>query len=128
MQPIAWINDMVVLSLNIRGHGNSQDDISGKNLEFLVTGANKPQEYFYRGAFMDCIRGLDFLATQSEVDTQRMGITGGSQGGMLSLATAALDSRVMLCAPDIPFVIDSFRAFDTTEWPGSMFETYLKRI
>ena len=127
MQPIAWINDMVVLSLNIRGHGNSQDDISGKNLEFLVTGANKPQEYFYRGAFMDCIRGLDFLATQSEVDTQRMGITGGSQGGMLSLATAALDSRVMLCAPDIPFVIDSFRAFDTTEWPGSMFRNVFKK-
>ena len=127
MQPIAWINDMVVLSLNIRGHGNSQDDISGKNLEFLVTGANKPQEYFYRGAFMDCIRGLDFLATRSEVDTQRMGITGGSQGGMLSLATAALDSRVMLCAPDIPFVIDSFRAFDTTEWPGSMFRNVFKK-
>ena len=127
MQPIAWINDMVVLSLNIRGHGNSQDDISGKNLEFLVTGANKPQEYFYRGAFMDCIRGLDFLATQPEVDTRRMGITGGSQGGMLSLATAALDSRVMLCAPDIPFVIDSFRAFDTTEWPGSMFRNVFKK-
>lgn len=127
MQPIAWINDMVILSLNIRGHGNSQDDISGKKLELLVTGANKPQEYFYRGAFMDCIRGLDFLATQSEVDTQRMGITGGSQGGMLSLATAALDSRVMLCAPDIPFVIDSFRAFDTTEWPGSMFRNVFKK-
>ena len=127
MQPIAWINDMVVLSLNIRGHGNSQDDVSGKNLEFLVTGANKPQEYFYRGAFMDCLRGLDFLATRSEVDTQRMGITGGSQGGMLSLATAALDSRVMLCAPDIPFVIDSFRAFDTTEWPGSMFRNVFKK-
>ena len=76
---------------------------------------------------MDCLRGLDFLATRSEVDTQRMGITGGSQGGMLSLATAALDSRVMLCAPDIPFVIDSFRAFDTTEWPGSMFRNVFKK-
>ena len=43
---------------------------------------------------MDCLRGLDFLANlSSEVDAQRLGVTGGSQGGMLSLATAALDSR-----------------------------------
>ncbi|MCX8238866.1 MAG: acetylxylan esterase [Akkermansiaceae bacterium] len=127
MQPITLINDMVVLSLNIRGHGNSQDDISGKDVEFLVAGADKPQEYFYRGAFMDCLRGLDFMESRSEVDAQRMGITGGSQGGMLSLATAALDSRIILCAPDIPFVIDSFRAFDTTEWPGSIFRNGFKQ-
>ena len=121
MQPITMINDMAVLSLNIRGHGNSQDEISSEDLEFVLMGVDKPQKYFYRGAFMDCLRGLDFLATQPEVDAQRLGVTGGSQGGMLSLATAALDSRVVLCAPDIPFVIDSFRAFDTTEWPGSIF-------
>ena len=127
MQPITLINDMVVLSLNIRGHGNSQDDISGKDVEFLVAGADKTQEYFYRGAFMDCLRGLDFMESRSEVDAQRLGITGGSQGGMLSLATAALDSRIILCAPDIPFVIDSFRAFDTTEWPGSIFRNGFKQ-
>jgi cephalosporin-C deacetylase len=125
MQPAGNLQDMIVLSLNIRGHGNSQDDVPGGKPDFLLRGIDDPKSYFYRGAYMDCIRGLDFLASRSEVDTKRLGVTGGSQGGMLSLTTAALDPRIMLCAPDIPYVIDSFRAFDITEWPGSVFRDWL---
>jgi cephalosporin-C deacetylase-like acetyl esterase len=127
MQPAGRFKDMIILSLDIRGHGNSQDDVPGGKPEFLLRGIDDPKSYFYRGAYMDCIRGLDFLASRDEVDPKRLGVTGGSQGGMLSLATAALDARVMLCAPDIPYVIDSGRAFDITEWPGSIIRDWLVR-
>ena len=43
---------------------------------------------------MDCLRGIDFLTSRAEVDPSRIGVLGFSQGGGLTLATAALDSRV----------------------------------
>ena len=45
-------------------------------------------EALYAGAFMDCIRGVDFLASRPEVDAARLAVTGGSQGGGLAFATA----------------------------------------
>jgi cephalosporin-C deacetylase-like acetyl esterase len=63
------------------------------------------------------VRAVDFLASRPEVDRDRIAVTGGSQGGGLSLATAALDSRISLCAPDIPFLCDWVRYFKTSDWP-----------
>ena len=123
MMPTQSISDMAVLSLNIRGHGNSTDDEPGFYWgggadDYLLRGLDDPQKFFYRGAVMDCLRGVDFVASRPEVDTQRIGITGGSQGGMLSFAAAALDQRIALSAPDIPFVVDSMKGFKMTGWPG----------
>ena len=56
------------------------------------------------------------MASRPEVDTTRIVVTGGSQGGGLSLATAALDRRISLCAPDIPFMLDYVRYFKTSKW------------
>ena len=123
MQPAQSIPDMAVLSLNIRGHGNSTDDEpgfywGGEADDYLLRGLDDPQKFFYRGAIMDCLRGVDFVSSRPEVDTKRIGITGGSQGGMLSFAAAALDKRIALSAPDIPFVVDSMKGFKMTVWPG----------
>ena len=123
MQPAQSIPDMAVLSLNIRGHGNSTDDEpgfywGGEADDYLLRGLDDPQKFFYRGAIMDCLRGVDFVSSRPEVDTKRIGITGGSQGGMLSFAAAALDKRIALSAPDIPFVVDSMKGFKMTAWPG----------
>jgi len=124
MLPTKSIGDMAVLSLNVRGHGNSTDDEPGYYWygpgDYLLRGLDDRQKFFYRGAFMDCVRGVDFLASRPEVDATRIGITGGSQGGMFSFATAALDKRIALSAPDIPFVVDSMKAFRMTYWPGSI--------
>jgi cephalosporin-C deacetylase-like acetyl esterase len=75
------------------------------------------QGYYYQGAYADCVRAVDFLATRPEVDQKRIGVTGGSQGGGLSLATAALDARIRLCAPDIPFLCDWVKYFKASHWP-----------
>ena len=131
MMPTQSIPDMAVLSLNIRGHGNSTDDEPGYYWwgpgDYVLRGLEDPQKFFYRGTIMDCLRGVDFVATRPEVDTRRIGITGGSQGGMLSFATAALDKRIALSAPDIPFVVDSMKGFKMTYWPGSIIRGWLGR-
>jgi cephalosporin-C deacetylase-like acetyl esterase len=65
-----------------------------------------PEKYYYRGAYMDCARAMQFLMSRPEVDTSRVGVEGSSQGGALALATAALDNRVAACSADVPFLCD----------------------
>lgn len=62
------------------------------------------QRYYYRGAYADCVRGLDFLASRPEVDPGRIGMWGRSQGGGLSLVTAALDGRLRAAVGEEPFL------------------------
>ena len=43
---------------------------------------------------MGCIRAIDYLFTRPEFDGERLMVSGGSQGGGLSIVTTALDPRV----------------------------------
>jgi cephalosporin-C deacetylase len=117
MQPSGMHHPIAVFSFNPRGHGNSQDDVSGTPRDYWLRGLDDKEGYFYQGAYADCVRAVDFLASRPEVDSSRIGVTGGSQGGGLSLATAALDPRIIACAPDIPFLCDWVNYFKTSDWP-----------
>jgi len=117
MFPTGRAEPYVFFSFNVRGHGNSQKDVKGAPENYWIRGLDDKTGYFYQGAYADCIRALDFLVTQPEVDSERIAVTGGSQGGGLSLATAALDDRIHLCAPDIPFLCDWKKYFEVRKWP-----------
>ncbi|MBO5791960.1 MAG: prolyl oligopeptidase family serine peptidase [Lentisphaeria bacterium] len=47
----------------------------------------------------DALRGLDYLLSRSEVDPERIGITGNSGGGTMTAFVQALDSRFTMAAP-----------------------------
>lgn len=117
MAPTKTRDPIAVLAFNIRGHGNSQEDVPGEPADYWVRGLDDKEGYFYQGAYADCVRAVDFLASRPEVDKDRIAVAGGSQGGGLSLATAALDRRISLCAPDIPFLCNWGKFFKITEWP-----------
>jgi len=118
-------DDMVSLALNIRGHGNSQDHVNPGFPGYLQHHVDDKELYVYRGAYMDCVRAVDFLFSRSEVDTSRVAVEGGSQGGALSFATAALDNeRIDLCVPHVPFLSDFRDYFKVADWPGGEFEQY----
>ena len=119
-------NDMISFNLNIRGHGNSRDNINPGFPGYMQYNVNDKELYVYRGAYMDCIRAVDFLCSQECTDTSRIAVEGGSQGGALSFATAALDSRIDLCAPDVPFLSDFKDYFKVAAWPGGEFANYFK--
>ena len=53
--------------------------------------------YSYRGFYADAARAIDFLLTRPEVDGSRIGVHGSSQGGALTLTTAALRRDVVTC-------------------------------
>ncbi|SFF25586.1 acetylxylan esterase [Thermoflexibacter ruber] len=121
--------DFAVLSLNIRGHGNSKDHLNvGKDVFTYIThNLHDKNKYVYRGAVADAIRGLDFLSQRLEIDKERIAIEGASQGGGLSLIVAALDNRVKLCAADVPFLCDIENLTTQTGWVKNEIEKYIKK-
>ncbi len=126
MPPDTTYDEFAVLAMNIRGHGNSRDDIKPDFPGYLLYGIEDKETYIYRGAYMDCVRGIDFLVSRSEVDSSRIAAKGGSQGGALSFAVSALDDRVKLCVPHIPFLSDFKDYFKIASWPTNEFEEYVQ--
>jgi len=50
--------------------------------------------YYYKRVYIGCVRAVDFIFSLPQFDNENLAVTGGSQGGALSIITAALDSRV----------------------------------
>ena len=65
-----------------------------------------------------------------EVDADRVGATGGSQGGALTLACAALEPRIKRAAPVYPFLCDYQRVWEMDLAVGAYEElrTYLRQF
>ncbi len=115
-------DDLIGFGLHIRGHGNSRDQIDPGFPGFLQYFLNDKEMYIYRGGYMDCVRGVDFLFSRPEVDTTRVAVEGASQGGALTFATAALcNGRIRVCAPQVPFLSDFEDYFKVASWPGNEF-------
>lgn len=55
---------------------------------------NSRDDSYYRRVFVGAVRAIDYIASLPEWNGASLGVTGSSQGGMLSLVCAALDSRV----------------------------------
>ena len=90
--------------------------------DYIQWNLDKPEEYYYRGAFMDAIRTLDFIESLPQVDTENIFAEGGSQGGAFTFAAAALDpaKRLRAIAPYIPFLNDYQDYFEIVHWPGDV--------
>ena len=54
--------------------------------------------YYYNRVYLGCLRAVDLLVSLPEVDTSQIAVYGGSQGGALSIVTAALDHRIKYVA------------------------------
>ena len=62
--------------------------------------------YYFKRVYMGCVRAVDFIYTLPEFDGENLAVTGGSQGGALSIVTAGLDSRVKYLAAFYPALSD----------------------
>jgi cephalosporin-C deacetylase len=106
---LPWVlQGYAVLAVDVRGQpGGSIDTAtysSGHVKGWMTQGILDEYEYYYRAVYIDSVRAIDLLATRKEVDVERVGVTGFSQGGGLSLAVAALDDRPALTMPGMPFL------------------------
>lgn len=62
--------------------------------------------YYYKRVYLGCVRANDFLVNLPQFDGANLGVSGGSQGGALSIITAALDARVKFLAAYYPALSD----------------------
>ncbi|MBX3253030.1 MAG: acetylxylan esterase [Chitinophagaceae bacterium] len=62
--------------------------------------------YYYKRVYLGCVRANDFITSLPQYDGVNLGVTGGSQGGALSIITAALDPRVKYLSSYYPALSD----------------------
>lgn len=62
--------------------------------------------YYYKRVYLGCVRANDLLVSLPQYDGSNLAVMGGSQGGALSIVTAALDPRVKWAAPTYPALSD----------------------
>lgn len=83
--------------------------------------------YSYRGFYIDATRTIDFLLSRDEVDSQRIGVTGGSQGGGLTIVTAATRPEVRAAAAGAPYLCGFMDAIELTHtYPYQEIRDYLR--
>jgi cephalosporin-C deacetylase len=77
----------------------------------MTRGITRPEDYYYTRLYVDAVRAVETAAGFEGVDGSRIAVSGGSQGGALALATAALlGNQVTACHADVPFLCDIQRA------------------
>lgn len=75
--------------------------------------------YGYRGFYLDVVR-VDVLLEQSEVDANRIGLQGSSQGGGLGISTAVLRPEAIACvSAGAPYLTRLTRSYPYEEIAGS---------
>jgi len=63
-------------------------------------------DYYYKRVYLGCVRAVDYIFSLPEFDGEKLGVSGGSQGGALSIVTASLDSRVKCIGLYCPALCD----------------------
>ena len=116
------------LTLYPRGQGESREEWTIPEGSTALTDQLEDKEaYYYRGGFMDCVRGLDFLLSRPEINAQRVGVLGSSQGGGMTLATASLDRRIGAAVAEVPWPCNFPVAAERTFFPYDELRGYLER-
>ena len=83
--------------------------------------------YYYRGAFMDAVQAVRFMATRETSDMEHLFAEGSSQGGALCYAAAGLsDFPFTAITPNVAFLGDFPDYFKIVDWPASTAKTAAK--
>lgn len=107
-----------VAIMDCRGQGGRSEDnleVKGTTLNgHIIRGLDdpNPKNLLYRHVFLDTALLARIVMGFPEVDATRVGAEGGSQGGALALACAALEPRIKRVAPTYPFLSDYKRVWD----------------
>jgi len=107
-----------VAAMDCRGQGGRSEEsggVLGTTLRgHIIRGLDDPdpRKLLFRQIFLDTAQLARVILALPEVDAQRVGAMGGSQGGALTLACAALEPRIRRAAPVFPFLCDYLRTWE----------------
>jgi len=107
-----------VAALDCRGQAGLSEDTGGTQGNTLnghiIRGLHgeDPHDLLFRHIFLDTAQLAKIVMSFPEVDEKRVGATGGSQGGGLTLACASLEPRIRKAAAAFPFLSDYKRVWE----------------
>ena len=105
-------------AMDCRGQGGLSEDngvVQGTTHKGqIVRGLGDPdaEKLYFRAVFLDAAQLARIVMALPEVDGKRVGAFGGSQGGGLTLACAALTPQLNRAAPQMPFLSDYRRVWE----------------
>jgi cephalosporin-C deacetylase len=109
---------MAMAALDCRGQGGRSEDVGGVKGTTLrgaiVRGLDDPDptRLLFRSIFLDTALLARIVMGFDEVDADRIGSSGGSQGGALALACAALVPEIKRVSAVFPFLCDYQRVWE----------------
>ena len=120
-------NGFIRLEMEIHGLNPEMSDEQFKEIATAFAAENGYVEnalddrdnYYMKHVYTGCVRAIDYLCSLPEWDGKNVFVQGGSQGGALSLITAALDKRVTACVANHPALSDVAGYLDNRAggWP-----------
>ena len=125
---------VITLSIGIHGIPVDRDSLLYNELRatalqsYNTAQLEDRDRYYYRRVIVGAVRAGDFIFSLPQFDKKTYVIRGGSQGGGLSIMTAALDPRVIAFASDYPALSDHFGYMQgpVGGWPHILADTLIK--
>jgi cephalosporin-C deacetylase len=120
-EKLNWVaNGFCVAAMDCRGQGGLSEDMGGTkgttHKGHIIRGLDdSPEKLLYRSIYLDTAQLASIILNFPEVDADRVGASGGSQGGALTIACAALEPRIKRIAPVYPFLSDYLRTWETDQ-------------
>jgi cephalosporin-C deacetylase len=81
----------------------------------MTKGILDPKHYYYRRVFTDAVRAVEAARSHPAVDATQIAVTGGSQGGGITIAAAGLVPDIAAAMPDVPFLCHYRRATEIVD-------------
>lgn len=103
---------VIVLEIGVHGIPVNQpkqiydDLLAGALNGYWFYNLDDRDTYYYHRIFLSCLRSNDFLTSRANWNGKDLIVMGASQGGLLSIVTAALDARVTGLAVTHPAMCD----------------------
>ena len=125
------LNGFCAFIMDSRGQGGQTGQVlsstHGGMRGFITHGIMSKEEYYYRNFYLDTVRAVEAVREREEVDGNRIAAIGGSQGGALTIACAALSDHVRAMAPDVPWLSHFERAVDIAVGPYEEITDFMKK-
>lgn len=125
-----------VFAMDVRGQGGYSEDVGGVKGTTLnghiVRGLSDPDPHklLFRDIYLDTAQLARIALDMEFIDETRVMATGGSQGGALTIACAALEPRIKKAASVYPFLCDYKRVWEMDLAQGAYLElkTYFRHF
>ncbi len=109
-----WSAEKGIITFQIGIHGIPvnldpgvyNDLASGALDNYRMANLDDRDNYYFKRVYLGCVRAVDFIESLDCFNGEKIAVTGGSQGGALSIVTAGLDDRIDYLAAMYPALCD----------------------